>query len=108
MARRAPEIGRRIRLYGGVSILAATVAACAGNPKPDVVKAGRAPDTRTVAHLLNRMTFGVRADDVAHVQRIGIAAYVEEQLHPEQLTDVELAPRLASLHALDMPSKTFA
>ena len=37
--------------------------------------------------LLNRMAYGPRPGDVARVARLGVAAYVEEQLAPEALAE---------------------
>ncbi|HVT56855.1 MAG TPA: DUF1800 domain-containing protein [Thermoanaerobaculia bacterium] len=47
-----------------------------------------APDP--VVFLVNRITFGLRADDLAHAQDIGFDAFVEEQLNPEQIDDSEV------------------
>jgi uncharacterized protein (DUF1800 family) len=40
-----------------------------------------------VVHLLNRAGFGPRPGDVDRVLKIGIARYVEEQLHPQRIDD---------------------
>jgi len=36
---------------------------------------------------LNRLTFGARPGDLAAVQRMGVKAWVERQLHPERIPD---------------------
>jgi uncharacterized protein (DUF1800 family) len=36
---------------------------------------------------LNRLTFGPRPEDYAHIQKLGIKAFIEEQLHPEKIDD---------------------
>ena len=38
-------------------------------------------------HVLNRLTFGPRAEDLDHLHKIGIPAFIEEQLHPEKIDD---------------------
>ena len=38
-----------------------------------------------VHHVIDRLTFGATDDLVKHVQAIGIEAFIEEQLNPEQL-----------------------
>lgn len=53
-------------------------------------------------HLLNRVTYGVTAAALAHVQQIGNEAYIEEQLHPETIDDGALEQRLAPLNTLTM------
>lgn len=43
-------------------------------------------ETRTdVQHVIDRLTFGPTNDLVQHVQAIGVEAFIEEQLNPEQL-----------------------
>src|SRR5580693_3378343 len=40
-----------------------------------------------IVHALNRLTFGPRPGDVEEVQRLGLAKWMEMQLHPEQITE---------------------
>ncbi|HYY52335.1 MAG TPA: DUF1800 domain-containing protein [Myxococcales bacterium] len=47
-----------------------------------------------IEHLLARTTFGARSEDREHAQSVGIAAFVEEQLHSERLDDTLLEQRL--------------
>jgi uncharacterized protein (DUF1800 family) len=90
------------------AVAALTVSACASNPSPSAVAVGRAPaDTATIVHLLDRMTFGARAADVERVKQIGVAAFVDEQLHPERIPDPALERRLADLPALQITSRRF-
>jgi len=54
------------------------------------------PD-RQIIQALNRLTFGPRPGDVEEVSRIGVAKWIELQLHPEQIPenpvlDVRLKP----------------
>jgi uncharacterized protein (DUF1800 family) len=44
-------------------------------------------DAASAAHLLNRLTFGPRPGDVERVGRLGVAAWLEQQLEPERLED---------------------
>ena len=91
-----------------VSLLAVTLAGCA----PGVRTGSRAlqhPDRRTVLHVLNRLTYtGPRPGDADRVQAMGLATYIAEQLHPEQIDDARLDARLAPLTGLGIGSKTFA
>jgi uncharacterized protein (DUF1800 family) len=66
------------------------------------------PDVRTVTHVLNRIAFGPRPGDVERVQAMGLAAYIEEQLHPERLADAALSERLAGFETLGMSSRDLA
>jgi uncharacterized protein (DUF1800 family) len=58
--------------------------------------------------LLNRVAYGPRPGDVARVARMGTAAYIEEQLHPERIDeDATLSARLRPLgDTLDSDSGT--
>jgi uncharacterized protein (DUF1800 family) len=67
-----------------------------------------APDARTVTHVLNRLGFGPRPGDVDRVKAIGLAAYIEQQLHPERLEDPALEARLASFETLHLDTQQVA
>ena len=53
-----------------------------------------------IDHLLGRVTFGPRPQDRERVARQGIAAFLEDQLHPERLDDGPLEARLAPYDVL--------
>lgn len=55
-----------------------------------------------VTHLLNRIGFGPRPGDVERVRGLGIAKYVDQQLHPERMDDRALDGRLDSVHSIRM------
>jgi uncharacterized protein (DUF1800 family) len=61
-----------------------------------------------VSQLLNRITFGPRSGDVERVRRMGISTFLEQQLHPESLTDSATEAKVASLPTLFMSSKVLA
>jgi uncharacterized protein (DUF1800 family) len=61
-------------------------------------------DARTIAHVLGRIGFGARPGDVERVQEMGLAAYIDQQLHPERITDRALDARLAEFETLLMSS----
>ena len=61
-------------------------------------------DEANILHLLNRVTFGPTADDVAYVRRIGIEEYLQQQLHPASLPPSNaLNQRLEALPDLNLP-----
>ena len=91
------------RIYALLLGLAA-VTATAGTPQA----AGPASDERTALHVLNRITFGPRPGDVAHVQQMGVDRFIDEQLHPERLPDSQVQARLSSLDTLAMSSRDIA
>src|SRR5581483_1802083 len=65
-------------------------------------QAARLSEDQKIIHLLNRATFGPRPGDVERVRQIGLARFLDEQLHPETIDDSELDRRLAALPTLQM------
>ncbi len=57
-------------------------------------------------HALNRLGFGPRPGDVERVERMGVSAWIEEQLAPDSISDARLSPRLAPFSTLTMSSET--
>jgi uncharacterized protein (DUF1800 family) len=57
-----------------------------------------------ILHLLNRITYGPRPGEVERVAQIGSAAFLDQQLHPEQIDDTALDARLAQFASLAMSS----
>ena len=55
-------------------------------------------------HALNRLGFGPRPGDVERVERMGVPAYVELQLHPERIADTRVEARVAALPTLGLSS----
>ena len=45
------------------------------------------PIDKQAIHVLNRLTFGPRPGDVEQVRRIGIEKWIDQQLHPEQISE---------------------
>src|SRR5207253_2918917 len=61
-----------------------------------------------IAHALSRVTFGARPADRDRVSRIGVAAFLEEQLHPEQIAGGEVEEQLAKFPGLRRRSAALA
>jgi uncharacterized protein (DUF1800 family) len=60
-----------------------------------------------VAHVLNRVAFGPKPGDVERVRRIGVDAYIDEQLHPERIVVGDaLQARLDALDVERLPAGT--
>src|SRR5262245_32302086 len=59
-------------------------------------------EDQKILHLLNRAGFGPRPGDIERVRRMGIQQYIEEQLHPEGLSDDFLSRPLLALSTLQM------
>ncbi|HEY7292774.1 MAG TPA: DUF1800 domain-containing protein [Vicinamibacterales bacterium] len=62
-------------------------------------------DDATVMHVLNRVAFGPRAGDVERVKRMGLEKYIDEQLHPDRISDGAMKDRLAGLTTIGMSSR---
>src|SRR5580704_1044135 len=45
----------------------------------------RLSQDRQIIHALNRLTFGPRPGDVEEVRRVGVAKWIELQLHPDRI-----------------------
>ena len=61
-----------------------------------------------VGQVLARLSFGARAEDFERVKRIGVKAYIEEQLNPDAIDDSALAKRLEKLPTLMLSTPTLA
>src|SRR5262245_44591548 len=46
-------------------------------------------------HLLQRLTYGPAPGDLAQLAAMGADAFIEQQLHPEQIDDSDMDRRLA-------------
>ena len=56
-----------------------------------------------IVHALNRLTFGPRPGDIEEVRRVGVAKWIELQLHPDQIPENPvLDARLKPLETLRM------
>ncbi|MBO0797378.1 MAG: DUF1800 family protein, partial [Blastocatellia bacterium] len=59
-------------------------------------------EEQKILHLLNRTAFGPRPGDIQRVRQMGIDRYLEEQLHPEDLSDEILQEPLLAISTLQM------
>ncbi len=59
-------------------------------------------EEQRVVHVLNRLGFGVRPGDVERVRKLGIEAYVEQQLNPSKIDDAAAEARLRGFPTLGM------
>ncbi|HWO02129.1 MAG TPA: DUF1800 domain-containing protein [Blastocatellia bacterium] len=87
-----------------VSPLASAERAIPAPVAPSKGKPARLTEDQKLFHLLNRVTFGPRPGDLERVKRMGIAAFLEEQLQPDSIDDSQLETRLAVLPTQRMTS----
>lgn len=62
--------------------------------------------TDPTIHFLNRITYGPLPEEVDRARQLGIEAYLDEQLHPEQIDDLDMDRRLIELPILKMDRRT--
>ncbi len=66
-------------------------------------------DEQRVLHVLNRLGFGARPNDVERVQKMGLDKYIEQQLNPQNIPDAVADEKVKSLEVLQLPtSELFA
>src|SRR5258708_17849600 len=87
-----------------VALLAAA-ALTAGSPGSAVPSR---PDDKTILHVLNRIGYGARPGDVDRIRQLGLAAYIEQQLHPERIPDSGMTARLAGFETVNKSSRQIA
>src|SRR5580765_1923293 len=85
-------------------LMAATTLVLSGAP----AKNAPPTDDRTIGHVLNRLGFGARPGDVDRLRAMGVERYIDEQLHPDRITDTDVDRRLAGLTTLKMSSRQIA
>lgn len=76
---------KRLLLATAAVALASVILPLSGNATGPFDK--RLSPEQQIVHALNRLTFGPRPGDVEEVRRIGLAKWIELQLHPEQIPE---------------------
>ena len=61
-----------------------------------------------IIHVLNRLGFGPRPGDIEKVTAMGLEAYIEQQLHPQEIPDPVMEKRLSSFKTLKMTPNELA
>jgi uncharacterized protein (DUF1800 family) len=96
-----------MNLFRGAGVLAAVLL-----PAWLPARAQEAPanvsDRAEIVHVLNRLTFGPRQGDVAAVEKMGLRAYIEQQLHPETIDDSAVDQEIAQFDLLQMSGPQLA
>jgi uncharacterized protein (DUF1800 family) len=87
-----------------VASLACVTVAAADRPSAIPVS----PDVATIRHVLNRIGYGARPGDIERVRQIGLAKYIEQQLHPERMPDTGMSARLDGFETLNLSSRELA
>jgi uncharacterized protein (DUF1800 family) len=62
-------------------------------------------EEEAIVHALNRLGYGPRPGDVERIKAMGVAKWIDEQLHPESIRDSALDSRLSRFPTLTMSSE---
>jgi uncharacterized protein (DUF1800 family) len=65
-------------------------------------------EEQKVAHLLDRATFGARPGDVERVMKSGWEKYLDDQLHPQRISDQVVEERLKNIESIHLSSAELA
>jgi uncharacterized protein (DUF1800 family) len=94
---------RRFRVPAcGLVIAVASTALVLGQPGTPKT------DDTTVVHVLNRLGFGPTPTAIERVKRMGVGAYIEEQLHPARIDDGAMTARLAGFTTITKSTRDLA
>jgi uncharacterized protein (DUF1800 family) len=99
------------RVTGAVVALALVVvvpAAISLNAQKTSSAVPKTADTATIAHVLNRIGYGPAPGDVEKVRAMTLAAYIEQQLHPERIADEALKTKLAAYPSIMLSTAEIA
>jgi uncharacterized protein (DUF1800 family) len=92
---------KRVLLTIAAVSLAAVILPLSGDATGPFDK--RLSPEQQIIHALNRLTFGPRPGDIGEVRRIGLAKWIELQLHPKQIPEnPALEAKLKPLETLRM------
>ncbi|HEX8687683.1 MAG TPA: DUF1800 family protein, partial [Pyrinomonadaceae bacterium] len=97
--RRAP---RAFALAAALALLSNNLLFAAAQAPAAKAPARRMSEEQRVVHVLNRLAFGARPGDVERVRRMGVEAYIEQQLNPSKLDDSAAEARLRDFPTLGM------
>lgn len=84
------------------------VLAVAGAARMPAAKPSVLTPQQRVRHVLSRLTFGARPGDVERVTKIGVEAFIREQLDPGSIDDSALNKRLEKLPTLSLSTPVLA
>jgi uncharacterized protein (DUF1800 family) len=92
-----------MRGRAGLIAVLVTAAGLAGASAPATklsLPASPLSEQERILHVLNRLGYGPRPADVARVRGMGVAAYLEQQLHPDRLPNPAVGEALSGYTVL--------
>jgi len=78
-----------------------------GKSKDSELAKGLSEEQKT-GHLLDRITFGARPGDVERVMKMGWEKYLDEQLHPERISDQAITEKLKNIESIHLSNAELA
>jgi uncharacterized protein (DUF1800 family) len=102
------SIQRALAPMAAAILLVALVFAYSTARPANVAAASGPTDDKTIAHVLDRLGYGARPEDVEKVRQMGVMNYIDRQLHPEKLDDAALQARLEPLKTIGMSTEQIA
>src|SRR5687768_8514629 len=102
-----PNLALR-RMRPGLVALLIVIASGAAGAQRRASAVPASADNKTIVHALNRLGFGPAPGDIERVRRMGLSAYIEEQLNPSRLDDSSLNARLAQFKTLTLSTQEIA
>ena len=72
------------------------------NKSQNRAAANRLTEEQKAVHLLDRATFGPRPGDVERVLKMGWQKYLDEQLHPERISDDIAEQKLRNIESYNL------
>ncbi|MES2463669.1 MAG: DUF1800 family protein, partial [Armatimonadota bacterium] len=79
------------------------------SPKDSAAAASIKPaltENQRILHVLNRLGYGPRPGDVARIRKMGLAAYINQQLAPEDADDRAVESKIAAFTSLQQSQIT--
>jgi uncharacterized protein (DUF1800 family) len=98
-SRRAP---RAFAFVAVLALLSNNVFVAAAQSMAAKASAQKLTEEQRVVHVLNRLAFGARPGEVERVRKLGLEAYIEQQLNPSKVDDSALEARLRNFPTLGM------
>src|SRR5689334_15391114 len=78
-----------------------------GKAKGTVQPKGLSEEQKT-NHLLDRITFGARPGDIERVMKMGWEKYLDEQLHPDRISDQSITEKLKNIESIHLSNAELA
>src|SRR5262245_28877904 len=72
------------------------------------VTAKKLTEEQRIVHLLDRVTFGGRPGDVERVMKLGWEKYLDEQLHPDRVSDQVVEQKLKNIDSIHLSNTELA